>query len=37
MKGKTYRVHLTAEEKKWLEDIISKGAHPARQVTRAHI
>jgi transposase len=36
MRRKTYRVHLTAEEKKRLEDIISKGV-PARQVRRAHI
>jgi hypothetical protein len=37
MRGKTYRVHLTAEEKRRLEDIVSKGVHPARQVRRARI
>jgi transposase len=37
MRRKTYQVHLTAEEKKRLEDIVSKGTHPARQVTRARI
>jgi transposase len=37
MRRKTYRVHLTAEEKKRLEDIVSKGVHPARQVRRARI
>jgi hypothetical protein len=37
MRGKTYRVQLTAEEKKRLEDIVNKGVHPARQVRRARI
>ncbi|MDR2435000.1 MAG: helix-turn-helix domain-containing protein [Treponema sp.] len=37
MRGKTYRVQLTAEEKKRLEDIVSKGVHPARQVRRARM
>jgi hypothetical protein len=37
MRGKTYRVHLTHEEEKRLKDIISKGVHPARQITRARI
>jgi hypothetical protein len=37
MRRKTYQVHLTAEEKKRLEDIVSKGVHPARQVRRARI
>jgi transposase len=37
MRKKTYRVHLTAEEKRRLEDIVSKGLHPARQVRRARI
>jgi transposase len=37
MRRKTYRVHLTTEEKKRLEDIINKGVHPARQVRRARI
>jgi transposase len=37
MRGKVYRVHLTEEEKKQLEEIVSKGVHPARQVRRAHI
>jgi hypothetical protein len=37
MKGKTYRVHLTKEDKKRLEDIAGKGVHPARQVRRARI
>jgi hypothetical protein len=32
---KTYQVHLTGDEEKQLKDIISKGVHPARQVTRA--
>ena len=37
MRGKTYRVHLTEDEQQRLEDIMSKGIHPARQITRAHI
>ncbi|MHB9294090.1 hypothetical protein Holit_03216 [Hollandina sp. SP2] len=34
---KTYQVHITGDEERQLKDIISKGVHPARQVTRAHI
>jgi transposase len=37
MRGKVYRVQLTKDEKKRLEEIVSKGVHPARQVRRAHI
>jgi transposase len=37
MRGKTYRVHLTEDERRRLEDIVSKGVHPARQITRARI
>jgi hypothetical protein len=37
IKGKVYRVHLTAEEKKRLEDIVNKRVHPTREVKRAHI
>jgi hypothetical protein len=37
MRGKTYRVHLTKDEEKQLKDIVSKGVHPARQITRARI
>jgi transposase len=37
MRGKTYRVHLTADERQQLEDIITKGVHPARQIRRARI
>jgi transposase len=37
MRTKIYRVRLTAEEKKKLEDIVSKGVHPAREVRRARI
>lgn len=37
MKGKTYRVYLTADEKKRLEDIVSERIHPARQVRRARM
>ncbi|MDR2434021.1 MAG: helix-turn-helix domain-containing protein, partial [Treponema sp.] len=37
MRRKTYRVHLTKDEKKRLEGIVSKGVHPARQVRRARI
>jgi hypothetical protein len=37
MRGKVYRVQLTKDEKKRLEEIVSKGVHPARQARRAHI
>jgi transposase len=37
MKGKTYRVQLTADEKKRLEDIVTKGVHPVREITHARI
>jgi transposase len=37
MRGKTYRVHLTKDEEKRLKDIVNKGIHPARQITRARI
>jgi hypothetical protein len=37
MKGKTYRVHLTEDERRRLEDIVTKGVHPARQIIRARI
>jgi transposase len=37
MRRKTYRVHLKTDEKKQLEDMVSKGVHPARQITRARI
>jgi transposase len=37
MRGKTYRVHLTEDEQQRLEDIMTKGVHPARQITGAHI
>jgi hypothetical protein len=37
MRGKTYRVYLTEEEKKRLEDMVSKGVHPARQIRRGRI
>ncbi|MDR2742043.1 MAG: hypothetical protein LBB98_07800, partial [Treponema sp.] len=37
MRGKTYRVHLTEDEQQRIEDIITKGVHPARQITRAHL
>jgi hypothetical protein len=37
MRRKSYRVRLTAEEKKRLEDIVNKGVHPAQQVRRARI
>jgi transposase len=37
MRGKLYRVHLTKDEKKRLEENVSKGVHPERQVRRAHI
>jgi transposase len=37
MRGKVYRVHLTKDEKKRLEEVVSTGVHPARQVRCAHI
>jgi transposase len=37
MRGKTYRVHLTEDERQRLLDIVTKGAHPVRQITRARI
>jgi transposase len=37
MRGKNYRVHLTEDEKKRLEDIVNKGVHPVRQVRRARV
>jgi transposase len=37
MREKVYRVQLTKDEKKRLEEIVSRGLHPARQVRRAHI
>jgi transposase len=37
MRVKTYRIHLTKDEEKRLEDIVSAGVHPARQVRRARI
>jgi hypothetical protein len=37
MRGKTYRVHLTEDEQQRLKDIMTKGVHPAQQMTRAHI
>jgi transposase len=37
MKGKTYRVRLTGEEAKLLEEIIREGTHPSRQAKRAQI
>ncbi|MDR2661849.1 MAG: hypothetical protein LBC31_02495, partial [Treponema sp.] len=37
MRGKIYRVQLTEDEQQRVKDIISKGVHPARQITRAHI
>jgi hypothetical protein len=37
MRKKAYRVQLTAEEEKQLAGIISKGVHPARQITRARV
>jgi transposase len=37
MRGKTYRVHLTKDEERQLKDIVSKGVHPAGQITRARI
>jgi hypothetical protein len=37
MKGKTYKVHLTADEKKRLEDMVNTGVHPVREVTHARM
>ena len=37
MRGKTYEVKLSDEEKKRLNEMIRKGKHPAQQLTRAHI
>ena len=37
MKKKVYKVQLSVEEKKQLKEMISKGKHPARQLTRAHL
>jgi transposase len=37
MRGKIYRVRLTEEEQRRLKDIVAKGVHPARQITRARI
>jgi transposase len=37
MRGKTYRVHLSPDERQRLEDIATKGVHPARRITRARI
>jgi transposase len=37
MRAKIYRVHLTEDEEKQLTDLIGRGAHPARQVTRARV
>jgi transposase len=37
MKGKTYRVRLTEEERRRLEGTVNKGVHPARQIIRARI
>jgi transposase len=37
MRTKTYPVHLTSEEERRLKDIVNKGVHPARQITRARI
>ena len=37
MKGKTYKVQLSEEEKKRLNEMIRKGKRPAQQLTRAHI
>jgi hypothetical protein len=37
MRRKTYPVHLTESEQQRLKDIMTKGVHPARQMTRAHI
>jgi hypothetical protein len=32
-----YRVHLTGDEQQRLKDIVNKGVHPARQITRVRI
>ena len=37
MRKKVYIVRLSGEEKKQLKEMIRKGKHPARQLTRAHI
>ncbi|MDR0709525.1 MAG: helix-turn-helix domain-containing protein [Spirochaetaceae bacterium] len=37
MRKKAYRIQLTKDEKTLLEDIVSKGIYPARQVRRARI
>ena len=37
MREKNYRVHLIEDERRRLEDIASKGVHPARQIIRARI
>jgi transposase len=37
MRGKIYRVHLTEDEQQRLNNIVSKGIHPVRQITRARI
>jgi hypothetical protein len=37
MRGKIYRVQLTEDEQQRLKDIVTKGVHPVRQITRAHI
>jgi transposase len=37
MRGKTYRIHLTEDERQRLLDIVTKGVHPTRQITRARI
>jgi hypothetical protein len=37
MRGKAYRVHLTKDEKRRLEEVVSKEVHPVRQVRHAQI
>jgi hypothetical protein len=37
VRGKIYKVHLTADEKKRLEDMVTKGVHPVREITYARI
>jgi hypothetical protein len=37
MRRKIYRVHLSTDEQQRLEDLMTGGVHPARQITRAHI
>jgi transposase len=37
MRKKVHRIQLTKDEKTLLEDIVSKGIYPVRQVRRAHI